>query len=276
MLTFSLLPSQATKLLKDAKKADPNSAVVLLHLGELLINKSDFQGAIRYLRMAQRCVPFYHSNRSTSGGKLTERERIERVSVEDIQANICALTGISLFRINPSRPDVSFLILLFVDVWLSLTVCLYLILQISIAVLEEGLSEHPNSIILLICSGEVQSQAGDMVNALQAFHKANRLDARNPLPFINAARTYQQLGQLSTAMAHLDTAIALDPALSMTRVDLAQNYMQLSRTEDALDMLNTALNLARQVSEIRDVLTARSVATMQLKLEKLGLYIPLQ
>jgi predicted Zn-dependent protease len=141
-------------------------------------------------------------------------------------------------------------------------------------VLEEGLSEHPNSIILLVCSGEVHSQAGDMVNALENFERANKLDARNPLPFVNAARTYQQLGQLGTASSHLQHAIHLDPALSMTRVDLAQNYMQSGRTEDALDMLNVALSLARQVSEIRDVLTAKSVATMQLKLEKQGLYIP--
>lgn len=128
--------------------------------------------------------------------------------------------------------------------------------------------------ILLICSGEVHSQAGDMVNGLQCFRKANRLDKRNPLPFINAARTYQQLGQMTTASAHLDLAIALDPSLAMTRVDIAQNYMQSGRTDEALQMLEVAMSLARQVSEIRDVLTARSVATMQSKLEKAGMYIP--
>ena len=81
--------------------------MVLLHLGELRISQNDFEGAVRYLRKAQRCVPFYRSNRGESGASvLRERERVERVSVEDIQANIAALLGISLFRINPSRPEV--------------------------------------------------------------------------------------------------------------------------------------------------------------------------
>ncbi len=98
---------QAAKLLKEAKKAEPDNAVVLLHLGELRISQNDFEGAVRHLRKAQRCVPFYHSNRGESGASvLKERERVERVSVEDIQANIAALLGISLFRINPSRPEV--------------------------------------------------------------------------------------------------------------------------------------------------------------------------
>lgn len=98
--------SQASTLLKEAKKADPTNAVALLHLGELYINKNDFEGAVRLLRKAQRVVPFYHSNRN-SYATVTERDRIERVAVEDIQANIAALLGISLFRVNPNRPDVS-------------------------------------------------------------------------------------------------------------------------------------------------------------------------
>ena len=142
------------------------------------------------------------------------------------------------------------------------------------SILEEGLSEHPNSVTLLICSGEVHSQAGDMVKALKSFKRAHALDGRNPLPYVNAARTYQQLGQYSTASHHLELAIALDPALSMTRVDVAQNHSHEGRTQEALDMLQTALLLARQVSEIRDVLTAINVTKMQLALEKKGLYCP--
>ena len=50
--------------------------------------------------------------------------------------------------------------------------------------------------ILLLCCGEVYSQAGDMVTALECFQKAQRIAPNNPLSYVNAARTYQQLNQV--------------------------------------------------------------------------------
>jgi tetratricopeptide (TPR) repeat protein len=96
--------TEASRLLKEAQKSDPDNAVVVLHLGELLINKNEFERAVKHLRKVQRLVPFYQSNRSAKG--VSERDRMQRVSVEDIQANATALLGISLFRLNPTRPDV--------------------------------------------------------------------------------------------------------------------------------------------------------------------------
>lgn len=114
-----------------------------------------------------------------------------------------------------------------------------------------------------------------MVKALEAFKKAAEHDPLgNPLSFVNAARTYQQLGQNHSAKLHLDHALALDPSLSMTYVDMSQNLLQSGKTEEALGLLNHALRLAKHVSEIRDVMTARKVATIQRTLEEKGLFYP--
>jgi predicted Zn-dependent protease len=61
--------------------------------------------------------------------------------------------------------------------------------------LASQFKERP-SVILLLCAGEVYSQAGDMVTALECFRKAQRAAPNNPLCYVNAARTYQQLNQV--------------------------------------------------------------------------------
>jgi hypothetical protein len=43
---------------------------------------------------------------------------------------------------------------------------------------------------------------------------------------------------------------------------------------EALAMLETALGLARHVSEIRDVLTSKTIALLQLDIEEKGLFNP--
>jgi tetratricopeptide (TPR) repeat protein len=141
-------------------------------------------------------------------------------------------------------------------------------------VLEEGLDQLPNSMILLLCTGEVHSQCGDMVKAIKMFHKASLLQAGHPLPWVNAARTYQQLGQLTAATSHIEVALALDPSLAMTRVDKAQLLRQAGSQfeKEAVQNIDCALDLARQVSEIRDVMTARYVTLLQQSLQEKGLY----
>jgi len=166
-------------------------------------------------------------------------------------ANIISLLGINLFRQLPSRPEVS--------------------LHVLQSALDEQFKSSPCP-ILLLCCGEVYSQAGDMVTALECFRKAQALAPNNPLCYVNAARTYQQLNQVGTAERHLQAALLLDPAMAMVRVDLAQNLLLSGHAAHALQILDEALYLARQVSEIRDVLTARTIASMQVSLEERGLY----
>jgi predicted Zn-dependent protease len=78
--------------------------------------------------------------------------------------------------------------------------------------------------------------------------------------------------QIVTAERHLQAALLLDPAMAMVRVDLAQNLLLSGQAAEALQLLEEALLLAKQVSEIRDVLTARAIARMQVSLEERGLY----
>ena len=78
--------------------------------------------------------------------------------------------------------------------------------------------------------------------------------------------------QVGTAERHFQAALLLDPAMAMVRVDLAQNLLLSGHAAQALVILDEALFLARQVSEIRDVLTARTIAAMQVSLEERGLY----
>lgn len=78
--------------------------------------------------------------------------------------------------------------------------------------------------------------------------------------------------QIATAERHLQAALLLDPAMAMVRVDLAQNLLLSGHAAQALQLLDEAVQLAKQVSEIRDVLTARTIAAMQLSLEERGLY----
>lgn len=133
---------------------------------------------------------------------------------------------------------------------------------------KEGLGFYPKSTYLLLCMGEIYCQLGDAVSAMSSFKDASVLMPQHPLPYLNAARVYQQLNQRVEARRHTEIALTIDPDLAMTRIDLAQHYLHLGRPEEALDCLQTALRLARHVSEIKDVLTAQLVAMVQMDLQK--------
>lgn len=113
------------------------------------------------------------------------------------------------------------------------------------------------------------------------FAHASELDPLHPLPYANAARTYQQLNQTQAAERHLQKALALDSSLALIRVDMAQHMSLSGRASEALHLLDEALTLARHVSEIKDVLTARAIISMSLDLEARGIislatFAPLQ
>ena len=146
--------------------------------------------------------------------------------------------------------------------------------EIALRTLQEGIVKFPENLYLLICTGEIMSQAGDAVKAIKCFKRANRQSPLHPLPYVNAARTYVQLNQPKKAFLHLSTAIRLDQFSSSTRVDLSQIYLLSGRTELALSTLQEALDMAKHVSEIRDVLTALKVAEIQMELQREGVYYP--
>jgi tetratricopeptide (TPR) repeat protein len=139
--------------------------------------------------------------------------------------------------------------------------------------LEEGLALYPSSTILLLTTGEVHSQSGDMTKSIKLFQRVAELDPFHPLGFLNAARTYQQLGELHTALTHIQRAALLDPALAMTRIDLAQLLRQMGEIDRASEEVEAALAMARHVSEIRDVLIAKFVTQLQQKIKEKGILV---
>lgn len=136
---------------------------------------------------------------------------------------------------------------------------------------HSGLALYPRSEYLLLCQGEIFCQVGEAIGALKLFKKVSEMDPDHPLPYLNAARVYQQLGQQVQSLRHMRFALEADPTFSVARVDLAQHLLHLGHTEAAKQTLDSALSLARHVSEIKEVLTARAIATTQLELESRGL-----
>ena len=125
-----------------------------------------------------------------------------------------------------------------------------------------------------MCKGELLSQFGDLVGAMSCFKKASKLDPRSPLPYLNAARTYQQVGQISTSKLHIEKALSIDPNLAMAHIDMSQLLMQSGKNDEAISTLEKALELSRHMSEIKDVLIARKMAEAQVILEEEGIFSP--
>ena len=158
--------------------------------------------------------------------------------------------GVAQFRCSPSSPE------------------------LALRTLQEGVVKYPESLYLLLCTGEIISQTGDAVKAIKCFKKASTINPLHPLPYVNAARTYVQLNQSKKALSHLSYAIFLDKYQASTMVDLSQIYLLSGKTKLALETLQIALNMAKHVSEIRDVLTALKIAKIQLKLHEEKIYSP--
>lgn len=155
----------------------------------------------------------------------------------------------------------------------------FIIYQFALNILEEGLHSYPSSLILMLCQGEVHAQCGDMVKAIGLFAKAYSSRPDHPLALVNAGRTYQQLGQFHAAYSHITESLRVDNTFAMSYIDLAQLLRQqpsLSK-ESCREISNPtvaieeAIPLAKQVSEIRDVLTARYVTLLQQSLKEKGL-----
>jgi len=238
---------EASKFLDGARDLDPENPIVSLHLAELRIHEMDYAEAVSLLRAALALLESGEGEAVSRG--LYEAPLRDVHCKAQLTANIYSLLGVAQFRANPTAPDV------------------------ALRVLEKGVARHPSSVYILLCQGEILSQVGEVVRALGCFQRAASVEeggdssSSNPLPFINAARTYQQLSQPVAALRHIALALRRDSFLPMTFVDLAQIFVHLGRTQEAVLALDHALVLSRHCSEIRDVLTARTIAQIQLELE---------
>jgi len=256
---------EASELYAEVKAIDPGNPYLYIHQAEATLSLNEYQLTTQILKQAKRIASQATSSRSYSlsselikkhGDRLLGQAlltRIEKRRVEAIgrlESNLYALEGIALFRLDPNN------------------------LMTALNKLKEGIHFHNKSQYLYMCLGELVSQTGDMVQALNHFKRAHELDRYNPMPFVNASRVYQQLSYTSQIEKHINKAISLDPTLTMTYVDISQVCLSNGQTDKCLSMLSKALQLARHVSEIKDVLTAQAVGKLTRQLEDLKIYLP--
>lgn len=112
-----------------------------------------------------------------------------------------------------------------------------------------------------------------MVTSIKSCSTVSSQEPDNPLPYINTARIFLQLQQPAQAVRHLQAAIALDPAFVLAQVDLGRTLRTLDRLQESMDIFKEALQKARNVAEVRDVLSAQYLSVLQQQIEAKGLYV---
>jgi hypothetical protein len=107
---------KAGRLLQHCLATNPDHPVVYLHYAELTINQNDFPQAVQQLRKAHRYATMGWSpetpklsakDKRNTQEWITTFEQRRKVSVNNILSNIFALYGVSTFRENPNKPEVS-------------------------------------------------------------------------------------------------------------------------------------------------------------------------
>lgn len=250
--------------LNDAKRKWPNEIVVDLHEAELSLHRTDYMNAVEILRkisqtFQQKLFSSYDDSNLTSS---------QRDTLNHLGPSIISLHGVAEFRVNPENPEY------------------------ALSVLKKGIEKYPRSTSLLVCYGEVLSQAGDPSGALKLYYKASKLEPGHPMPYLNASRVYQQLNQMELAKLHMMKALSIDDSLSLTLVDIAQYKIQqrkkypltnqnneihhktqeknqINEIIDGMtveEILDYGLYQARHVSEILDILTTKQIAEFYNKL----------
>ena len=141
------------------------------------------------------------------------------------------LLGVTLFRLSPNSPE-------------SCLEILRPACSDARALRAKGRGTV-GEVYLLLCMGEVLAQCGDLTGSLDHFRQSSKLYPSHPLPFINAARTYQQLNLRDSAARHIAYAVALDPYFPLPHVDQAQAMLYQGKVEACSEAINKALKLAR-------------------------------
>jgi tetratricopeptide (TPR) repeat protein len=249
----------------------------LLHMAELAANQSDFDEAVSLLGQAKRlndslsgfeaaaikakakAKAMAEAETEVNDASSRQAQRLRLKHYSQVHFTILTLLGVTLFRLSPTSPE-----------------CCLGVLRPAVAEAkaqrrahkrrqrrferQHDSSEQPSAAIhnypdpphgtvghvyLLLCMGEVLAQCGDLSGSLNLFRQASRLYPQHPLPFINAARSYQQLNQRTLAAQHLARAIELDPLFPLPHIDAAQSLLYQGKVEACSEALERALTLAR-------------------------------
>jgi len=239
----------------------------LLHMAELAANLTDFDEAVSLLGQAKRINDSFAGQKDNdngddddddeeeeededededeeekSEGETTNNDEGKGVARKDkgalrslhysqLRYTVITLLGVTVFRLAPNAPESALNIL-----------------KPACAEAEADRTKgkgSPGLVYLLLCMGEVLAQCGDLTGSLDCFRRASAMYPSHPLPFVNAARTYQQLNQRGLSSAHVQRAVALDPSFPLPHVDLAQALLYQGKVDACQESLQRALALAR-------------------------------
>lgn len=241
---------EAAEILSTVSSA--SGLVAALHFAEIAIQNGDFHSAVGILKKEISKIGSFPP--PPPGGYGYTPSFLMTMSMTEkslwwrnykLYPAIWSLLGVAMFRDDPNQPES------------------------ALELLREATELHPYCETLHICLGELLAQVGDVPRSMSALRKASTLAPFHPMPYLNAARTLNQLGCKSLAKEHTMRALELDPNLSTSYVDLAQSELADGNSDSGRDYLEKAMSLAHHVSEIRDVLTARTLSVLQLELEEL-------
>lgn len=87
-------------LLRLAQRQCPSDPVVYLHLAEHEIHQNQFDSAVKFLRKAKKFILFQKESLAYDASSRLLH------SIQEVEANVYALLGVTLFRLHPNRPEV--------------------------------------------------------------------------------------------------------------------------------------------------------------------------
>eukprot|EP01036_Dinobryon_divergens_P024173 gene24173-32598_t len=237
-----------------------SAAAVRFQWAQLYMSQNDFKTAISH---ASSCVDILFPSSKKAKGRGPEDDRsieggdVERRASEDLASNAYAIWGMCKLKLEPNEPEG------------------------ARSVLQKGADQtHGGSILLKLCLSDAACQCGDLRLAVSGYRNASCYwqTQRCPLPYIHAARLCVQLAQFSRAEELLNAALKMDPSLASAWTEVAQLYMQRrlscrgtgfesfsSEWGHAIEhALEQALSLAKNFSEIVDVLAVKLSADIQI------------
>ena len=124
------------------------------------------------------------------------------------------------------------------------------------AALEQHDQPDPHRASALNHLGRARFNAGNADQALDAFERATRLDARSAFPWVSLGHAQRGLGNLPAAMQAYERALELYPGLNAARHDLGITQYHADRPGDALATFDALLSTAPGLAKARPVAKA--------------------
>ncbi|GAC1659297.1 MAG: hypothetical protein NVS4B3_27430 [Gemmatimonadaceae bacterium] len=112
--------------------------------------------------------------------------------------------------------------------------------QLAAQVAAKGTQKFPTNAGLLLVYGQTLRSAGQLDMALTAYTRAAALDPKSSLPYLQAARIYQEKNRADSAVVYYNKAIAADPKNAGAYQLLARYQAEQGRSDDIVSTLKAA------------------------------------